>query len=1553
MSFAEVEKFYGQLAKKNAIGEALGKRIRSISSEPELQKFIQEEILPLARKMGYDFSEKDLLEYEKMVAQKLSPEDLLNVTGGFSLRSALLSGGIFSLAMLGFGSIAPMQADAMVPKAVVESVTGDVVVDVKEDAVISVGQQINGAIKAELKGKVSLQEVIQPLMRIIAVQNTTAEQKESAVKLLLNLVSEDKKEDLRASIENIKSTLPADVNLTEEDVKEFLSKTNEMLENIAQAPQSAGFAADQEKVIPATEKVAEEAKDGNEIEISQTDYGYILDAWNGAEALVYKLTGLAENFRFLNPANHPTLEKKDGEKYFRWKYNEDSGDGFGELMRILFPCSDGERIVTDGGAPNVPAFSRDCKPTVKLMAQIAAMLYKYRTAMPEEKKVLAQEIKDVLSVVDKLVKENKFDVKTIGDSEIQELETQLIECVRAVKDCATDFKEAITQKETSIAAKKLKKSAADSEVKADVEKVTQGKLARLTNISNAPQEWTEDDFKHIKYILDSAAAYTNEKKEKPLKITVDSIVKPFGKTAGLVDSYSKYVKLKNRELLNKFCNENFEGTFTKSTGTAFSSMDNLHKANTLLHVLHSAFYAIDNQEYDDEDYNDAAPNKFAPKYFVEKMLMNFCIEHFNSADELNGFYNEAKSLIKHNPTTASLTQAKESGERIENTLKLLKKLEVSKLSPYKSGTAQNGDTYKIGPVENGNVTFINDTFADCADIAVRHVVNLLGYSVNKNWNVFFDGLLDQEGNFTEEEKTKLEARLEAFKAAADGHTQFEFLPLKDRLQLFFYHQSNVGVDATDEITRTLWEYAICNMNESSESMQKPDKKNPSMDKDGYYYIRYKQGNYELKSGHINSLKLVYNIAKALGLRTDGLDDAKAAIDALEAKTREEDPEDLEKAFNEAVQRTYSLINPDASIGTCTVGIQTYKINEKTFKDAFGKVDIDIEIDDDRSDFVVNISTGHSYIEHAPIKPPEFNADELNSDADRILAKKTADEYSDIAKKTQLNRFHMLFGNFLSRSASEKWRPGNFTEKDSQYYKDFQALRFLKAAQGEEENEDRLKDELKNNPFVRDANMKINLREVHEKKTTTKGTPLALFAYENYCPDKFKFFPKEGSQTKWIGLTKETKIFQKQEIAFLTSFEEYKKEEANEFTYMINDGKATLALYKGNDTEIKIAEKVDDCPVTKIGRYCFYQGPKERTIEKVTIPSTVEEIGEKAFNDCSNLNTVEFAPNSQLKILGKHAFSDCKKLSKVVIPKSVERIEAWAFGLCSKLENIAFEMREKPISIEPSAFIGCPFCNITFPHNVEFGKDSLSNAVNLKTLTFTGPGEIKKENILKFLPYDVAGNFFKHNIEKLFDAQDSMQIDNKLTIDLWGGYLSEDGTLDLSSFDIETFKTFKLARNKCVKRVIWPQGIDEIPERMFSECDSLEEVTIPNTVNEVGRNAFYGCTNLAKVAFEAGRKETLSIGSTIFDSSYKITEVTIPNKISLDSGAFGSAKIEKIIIDADADNLKFGRKCFGYNVIENLRVYVKNEDMKAKLTSNKGPTNINLGNVIVGLPQGNE
>lgn len=54
--------------------------------------------------------------------------------------------------------------------------------------------------------------------------------------------------------------------------------------------------------------------------------------------------------------------------------------------------------------------------------------------------------------------------------------------------------------------------------------------------------------------------------------------------------------------------------------------------------------------------------------------------------------------------------------------------------------------------------------------------------------------------------------------------------------------------------------------------------------------------------------------------------------------------------------------------------------------------------------------------------------------------------------------------------------------------------------------------------------------------------------------------------------------------------------------------------------------------------------------KITIPSTVERIGNSAFSDCINLETVEFLPNSQLKYIDYAAFNKTK-ISEISIPES--------------------------------------------------------------------------------------------------------------------------------------------------------------------------------------------------------------------------------------------------------------------------------------------------------------
>lgn len=95
-----------------------------------------------------------------------------------------------------------------------------------------------------------------------------------------------------------------------------------------------------------------------------------------------------------------------------------------------------------------------------------------------------------------------------------------------------------------------------------------------------------------------------------------------------------------------------------------------------------------------------------------------------------------------------------------------------------------------------------------------------------------------------------------------------------------------------------------------------------------------------------------------------------------------------------------------------------------------------------------------------------------------------------------------------------------------------------------------------------------------------------------------------------------------------------------------------------------------CPHRKTGMY--------------TIPNSVTTIGNRAFEGCSNLNTITI-PNS-LTIIGDHAFRSCSSLTSVMLPNSITIISAYAFEGCSSLTSIVIP--NSVIAIGNAAFGGC-------------------------------------------------------------------------------------------------------------------------------------------------------------------------------------------------------------------------------------------------------------------------
>ncbi len=160
----------------------------------------------------------------------------------------------------------------------------------------------------------------------------------------------------------------------------------------------------------------------------------------------------------------------------------------------------------------------------------------------------------------------------------------------------------------------------------------------------------------------------------------------------------------------------------------------------------------------------------------------------------------------------------------------------------------------------------------------------------------------------------------------------------------------------------------------------------------------------------------------------------------------------------------------------------------------------------------------------------------------------------------------------------------------------------------------------------------------------------------------------------------------------------------------------LKRYRGHDTDVVIPDGVRE-----IGSSAFvdlngvermlmecedYDAPE---METLTIPDSVEKIGNYAFAYCTNLESVTI-PDS-VREIGDRAFEGCELLRKVRLPEGLEEIEEYTFFLCFELKTISIPDSVRRIG--KGAFDGCSLSRISLPEGLVSIGDEAFNGCELK------------------------------------------------------------------------------------------------------------------------------------------------------------------------------------------------------------------------------------------------
>ncbi len=259
-----------------------------------------------------------------------------------------------------------------------------------------------------------------------------------------------------------------------------------------------------------------------------------------------------------------------------------------------------------------------------------------------------------------------------------------------------------------------------------------------------------------------------------------------------------------------------------------------------------------------------------------------------------------------------------------------------------------------------------------------------------------------------------------------------------------------------------------------------------------------------------------------------------------------------------------------------------------------------------------------------------------------------------------------------------------------------------------------------------------------------------------------------------------------------------------------------------------------------------------SISEISMPDSLEIIGPYAFRNCHSLSVIrkwsdhltEISPSSfektsleeveipdSVSIIGGQAFYGCEALKIVKLGDGVEYIGIQAFAYNTRLVDIDFGS-----SIKDIYDYGFSYCtsleSVFIPDSVELISrgafshcTSLSIAYISKNIKNIEDGAFSYCDKLKTIIVDSSNYCFYNNM--LFDG---------------------------------SMTKLLFVPNSVSGKVEIPEGVKVIETGTFADHDSITEIVLPDSLEEIKDSAFYSCDKLVSITFGCNIKK---IGGNVF------------------------------------------------------------------------------------------
>lgn len=271
------------------------------------------------------------------------------------------------------------------------------------------------------------------------------------------------------------------------------------------------------------------------------------------------------------------------------------------------------------------------------------------------------------------------------------------------------------------------------------------------------------------------------------------------------------------------------------------------------------------------------------------------------------------------------------------------------------------------------------------------------------------------------------------------------------------------------------------------------------------------------------------------------------------------------------------------------------------------------------------------------------------------------------------------------------------------------------------------------------------------------------------------------------------------------------------------------------------------------------------IVSITIPGSVKDIGNNAFEGCTKLERVIFTnPEETNKnlIIRLSAFQNCKKLTECEIPARAYQVVGNIFKGCTSLTEVKVNAANPYYFTQDGVLFG--------PALVEY-EPQYDDAYALQSYPAGRQGAYT-------IPSKVNGKEIDQIWTSGFEGAASLtDITIPASIGRLGTAAFESTGLTHVTIPDTVQQVDPAVFQNCTELVSvkLPAGLAEIDQYMFANCTSLQYVDMPDSITKINIYAFHNCTSLTSLALPKNLS-SLSVGC--FDKCINLQHVVVPPSV---------------------------------------------------------------------------